>query len=136
VAAVELAFVPYDGMASVHELVAPLAADDVYTDAERRHCAARQSLERWAGRLAAKRAVLACLGEPALSPLEVEVVPGPHEGEALPHLCELGHRPVVRLSGSAAAAATRLGIADVELSISHADGMAVALARRVPAPQS
>ncbi|HZQ27696.1 MAG TPA: hypothetical protein VFA94_08355 [Acidimicrobiales bacterium] len=130
----ELAFVPYEGVDSVEDLVAPLTAAEVFTEAERRHCAARPSLERWAGRLAAKRAVLASLGDRAAPLREVEVIPGPHEGEALPHLCALGHRPVVRLSGSAAATAARLHVAGVELSISHGDGMAVALA--VGRPQS
>jgi phosphopantetheinyl transferase (holo-ACP synthase) len=128
-----LAFVPYADVPSVDDLVAPLNCDDVFTAAERRHCTARASLERWAGRLAAKRAVLACLGlDGHLA--EVEVVPGPHEGQALPHLCERGHRPVVRLSGAAEAARLRLGLDGVELSISHADGLAAAVAVPVTGP--
>ena len=131
-----VAFVPFARVGSVDALVAPAAVDAVFTEAERRHCAASSSLARWAGRLAAKRAVLDVLGLDGLDGLDpshavlrdVEVVPGGHEGQALPHLCELGHRPVARLSGAAQEACARLGVSGVDVSISHDGGLAVALA--------
>jgi holo-[acyl-carrier protein] synthase len=124
-----LAFVPYGDIHSLDDLVAPARPDDVFTAAERRHCAASSSLARWAGRLAAKRAVLQCLGlSPDTDHRDVEVVPGPHEGQALPHLCALGHRPVAHLHGAAADACGVLGLSGVDLSISHDGGLAVALA--------
>jgi holo-[acyl-carrier protein] synthase len=124
-----LAYVSYGDVGSLDDLPAPLAPDDVFTAAERRYCAASSTLARWAGRLAAKRAVLDALdGPPGASLLDVEVLPGPHEGQAVPHLCELGHRPVAHLGGAARDACERLGWLGVDVSISHDGGLAVAIA--------
>lgn len=132
-----LAFVEYDREMSPADLVAPAAVEDVFTVAERVHCSERRSLDRWAGRLAAKRAVLDCLGidEPA-SLADVEVVPGPHEGQQLPHLCAFGHRPVVRLAGAVEEARLDAGVECVALSISHAGGVAVAFAVACVGPRA
>lgn len=91
----------------------------VFTDEERRYCRERaRPAEHFAGRFAAKEATLKALGVPeGLSWHEMEIVPaaGPST------------RPEVRLSGVAAEAARRLGVARLHVSITHAGGQATAV---------
>ncbi len=88
----------------------------VYTQAELRYCRGRA--ENLAGRFAAKEAVSKALGTGIrrLSWQDIEVDRGP-----------MG-RPVVRLSGRAGEWARRLSIVDVQVTISHSRGLAVACA--------
>ena len=89
----------------------------VFTAGERRYAgAARPAAERLAGRFAAKEAVMKALGLgwPRMAWRDIEI-----EGDAL-------GRPVVRLSGGAAAAAARLGVQAWFVSISHTRDLAVA----------
>ena len=84
----------------------------VFTDAERRHAKGRgaSASQFYAGRFAAKEAVLKALGTGYAKGLafhEVEILPGP-DGE-----------PRVTLHGVARIRAAALGIATVLVSISH-----------------
>ncbi len=88
----------------------------VFTAGERAFCDARADRPaRYAARFAAKEAALKALGVPAgLRFTEVEVV----RAEGAPSLF---------LAGNAAAAARRLGVARLHLTISHDGGMAAAV---------
>jgi holo-[acyl-carrier protein] synthase len=89
----------------------------VFTDAERAYCNGRGKRgQHFAARFAAKEATLKALGvPPGLSWHEMEIVSGP------------GGKPELRLSGEAAAAATRLGVARALVSLTHTDGHAAAV---------
>ena len=91
----------------------------VYTPAERASCRRKaNALLYWAGRFAAKEAVLKALGVGLNGAgfKEVEV------------LHDAGGRPVVVLKGRAAVAARVLNVSRVLLTISHDTGTAVAFA--------
>lgn len=86
-----------------------------FTAGERRYCDARQDRAgRYAARFAAKEAAVKALGAPAgvvWGDLEVERADG---------------APVLRLGGAARAAADRLGVARVLLTLTHDAGVAAA----------
>jgi holo-[acyl-carrier protein] synthase len=88
----------------------------VFTPAERAYCEARvDRASRYAARFAAKEAALKALGVPAgLRFHELEVV----RAEGAPSLV---------LSGAAAEAAKRLGVARLHLTITHDGGTAAAV---------
>ena len=88
----------------------------LFTDAERAYCRARaNSGQHFAARFAAKEALLKALGVPeGLRWHELEVVN------------DAGGAPSFRLTGNAAAAATRAGIRKLHLSLTHADDSAMA----------
>jgi holo-[acyl-carrier protein] synthase len=88
----------------------------LFTDGERAYCRARaKAAQHFAARFAAKEALLKALGVPeGLRWHELEVV---NDGDGAPSF---------RLSGNAAAAATRLGVRKLHLSITHADDSAMA----------
>ena len=100
----------------------------LFTDAEIDYCRARRNWhEHMAARFAAKEAVLKALGTglgPGMRWTDVEVVN------------EENGRPLVRLSGEVAAFAERRGVLQVELSISHTSGLALAQALAVHAHDS
>ena len=86
--------------------------DRVFTDAERAHAQDRgaSASQFYAGRFAAKEAVLKALGTGYAKGLafhEVEILPGP-DGD-----------PRVTLHGAARARAAQLGLATILVSISH-----------------
>jgi len=120
----ELVRVVHEGLRDPAELVAPLGLRDVFAPAEMRHCGGHAGVERWAGRLAAKRAVLAALGNPRLPLSQLEIVPQAARCFS-PARCARGHRPVVRPGG--AAASLLLHDMPVQLSISHTARAAVAV---------
>jgi holo-[acyl-carrier protein] synthase len=95
----------------------------VYTAREIAYCHAHKAfIERFAGRWAAKEAILKALGtgwQRGISWRDVEVRNEP-DG-----------RPVVRLGGAASARARQLQIADILVSISHCRSFAVAYALAV-----
>jgi holo-[acyl-carrier protein] synthase len=95
----------------------------LFTEAEIDYCRARRNWhEHMAARFAAKEAVLKALGTglgPGMRWTDVEVVN------------EENGRPVVRLSGEVAAFAAREGVHELELSISHTSGLALAQALAV-----
>ncbi len=95
----------------------------VFTPGERAYCDARVDRPtRYAARFAAKEAALKALGVPAgLRFQELEVVRG--EGA-----------PALVLSGAAAEAARRLGVARLHLSITHDGGTAAAVVVAEGAP--
>ena len=98
----------------------------VYTEREVRYCQARKrAVEHFAGRWAAKEAILKCLGSgwrKGLCWTDIEVRNDP------------SGRPVVLLCGAAKESAQQLRIGTIQLSISHcrAYAMAYALAVRYP----
>lgn len=95
----------------------------VYTADERAYCETKkQSAQHWAGRWAAKEAVLKALGtgwSQGIAWIDVEVRTSP-EG-----------KPSIRLYGGAKNRAESLGVTDVLISISHCDAYAVAFAQAV-----
>jgi holo-[acyl-carrier protein] synthase len=92
----------------------------VFTARELAYCAAgRRRHEHLAGRLAAKEAVLKALGtglSRGLDWSDVEVV------------SSASGRPQIKLHGSALAWADSHGVSEVEISLSHSSGLAVATA--------
>jgi holo-[acyl-carrier protein] synthase len=92
----------------------------VYTDREIRYCNARKrSIEHFAGRWAAKEAILKALGtgwRRGLSWTDVEVRNEP------------GGKPVVHLGGAAKDLAQSLRVSDILISLSHSRAYATAYA--------
>jgi holo-[acyl-carrier protein] synthase len=97
-----------------------LFIDRVYTPEETRYCRNRkQATQHFAGRWAAKEAVLKALGtgwRRGITWHDVEVRSEP------------GGQPVIVLTGGAREVARQLGIAQVHISISHSRSHAVAFA--------
>lgn len=95
----------------------------VFTSREITYCQMhKHRVERFAGRFAAKEAILKCLGtgwQKGISWLDVEV----HN--------EAGGRPVVSLGGEAREHAVRLRISDIHISILHCREYATAYALAV-----
>ncbi|MBB5801837.1 holo-[acyl-carrier protein] synthase [Saccharothrix ecbatanensis] len=98
----------------------PQAEADIFTERERAYCSAkRHPYPHFACRFAGKEAVLKALGTglgPHMRWTDVEIVNAP-----------LG-RPGATLSGAVRAAADRLGMSTMELSLSHSGGFAIAQA--------
>ena len=95
----------------------PRLAERLFTEAEREYAASRaRPGQHLAARFCAKEAVAKALGLEAWSFRDVEVLSG-------------DPRPLVRLSGAAAARAGELGL-DVDVSLTHSrrDAAAVAIA--------
>jgi holo-[acyl-carrier protein] synthase len=92
----------------------------VFTPAEISYCQShKQMIERFAGRFAAKEAILKTLGtgwRHGLSWLEMEIIN------------QKSGRPVVGLAGAAREQAERLGIGSIQISISHCRTHATAFA--------
>ena len=86
----------------------------IYTDAEAAYCRGRAP--QLASRFAAKEAVMKLLGTGVRGVRwrDIEVVRG------------RGQAPHIRLSGTAAARAERIGLTDIALSLSHSREFAVA----------
>lgn len=99
----------------------PAAEERLFTADERTYCRGyAAAAERFAARVAAKEAVGKALGTGIISWQEIEVVGG--------------GRPLVRLRGRTAEAARHLGVARVDLSLTHTAGQAAAVALAVPGP--
>ena len=100
--AVALACVDTRGAVAVADLLDGAPVDAVFSAEERRHCGPLDAVPRWAGRLAAKRAVLALAGATAAAGADapalrsVEVVARPEGRCSDPELCRAGHRPLAR----------------------------------------
>ncbi len=88
----------------------------VYTEAEREYCESRANpLQSYAGRFAAKEAVGKALGCGVhFTWREIEVVGRP--------------KPTVTLSGRTAAFAERLGVVEIDVSLTHSRELAAAVA--------
>ena len=102
----------------------------VYTPREIRYCQARKhAIEHFAGRWAAKEAILKAMGtgwSQGITWTDIEVRPGE------------GGRPQVMVCGMAREVARERGIGEILISISHcrtyATAYAMALARKAPLP--
>ncbi len=98
----------------------------VYTEREIRACnATKRTTENFAGRWAAKEAVLKAIGGADAGPVswtEIEIRGGP------------GGQPQVLLCGATRELARRLRVADVYLSVAHCRAYATAYALAVRAP--
>jgi holo-[acyl-carrier protein] synthase len=96
----------------------------VFTETEMRYCQYRKNAaEHFAGRWAAKEAVLKALGTgwaSGISWTDAEII------------SELSGKPAVVLHGGAADVAARQGIAEIIISISHCKKYAVATAVTLP----
>ena len=97
-----------------------LFIDRVYTPTEIEYCSGRKSsVQHFAGRWAAKEAILKSLGTgwaKGISWTDIEVVN------------EMGGRPKVRIGGGAREICEQKGITDVLISISHTESYATAYA--------
>jgi holo-[acyl-carrier protein] synthase len=103
------------------------ALDELFTEREQAHWRKkRQRYQHLAGRFAAKEAVLKAFGTGLRQRMrwtDVEIISG------------TGGRPEVRLHGEVAEQARKRGLEDLDLSISHAEGLAMAQALAVWAPE-
>ncbi|APU13227.1 MULTISPECIES: hypothetical protein [Actinoalloteichus] len=108
----------------------PVSIDEVFTRAERLRSGAGRTLEHWAGRLAAKYAVLRLLAvaETAEHLGQAEVLPQPSPMCAATAACLHGHPPRVRLSGDLARRAAERGGEQIRVSISHTRDTALSVA--------
>ena len=90
----------------------------ILTPKEGEYCAGVRMIERVAGRVAAKEAVMKVIGEgwPAVSWTDIEVLPG------------ASGRPVVSLSGRAREFAAAAGLDALDVSITHDGDLAIAAA--------
>ena len=120
---------PFCGVRDPAALVAPLPLEAVFTHAERMRSGRGRTVQHWAGRLAAKYAVVRLLGEdedPSAGRLcEVEILPRPSAICDRTAACLHGHPPGVRLHGvlrDRVRPGTRVGV-----SISHDAGVALAV---------
>jgi holo-[acyl-carrier protein] synthase len=90
----------------------------VYTPREREYCEGfKNKFERYAGRFAAKEAVMKALGtgwSRGVRWVDVEVVR------------EKGGRPTIMLAGEASKVAERLGVKRIVMSITHTEAQALA----------
>ncbi|MEU9835641.1 phosphopantetheinyl transferase [Streptosporangium sp. NPDC048047] len=126
------AVVGYEGFTRPHELVGAMPLEEVFTPAERVRSADGRTLQHWAGRLAAKHAVLRLLGmRPTAERLgQVEVLPVPTPACRGDAACRDMHPPSVRLTGRLAGLdgpGTR-----IRVSLSHTSRRALAVALRTP----
>jgi holo-[acyl-carrier protein] synthase len=121
------AMVVHGGHRSPAELLAPSPLGEVFTPAEMRLCGSVRGLTRWAGRLAAKRAVVAAAGAPPWPLRDVELLVERSACYA-PHRCAQGHPPLVRLHGDAAGWWPDGVVVDVSISHTRRAAVAVALA--------
>jgi len=118
------------GVERVARLVSahPGAVDALFTPGEQAYCLRkRRRHEHLAGRFAGKEAVLKAVGTGLRRRMrwtEVEIVSG------------LAGRPQVRLHGEVAEQARRRGVRGLDISISHAEGLALAHAVAVCDPGS
>lgn len=115
-------------LTSPWQLVDPMPLETVFTRAERLRSGAGRTLQHWAGRLAAKYAVLRLLDVPATARHlgAVEVLPRPTPLCSRTAACLHGHPPGVRLSG---ALGTREGPdTRIRVSVSHTADLAFAVA--------
>jgi holo-[acyl-carrier protein] synthase len=124
------AVVGYAGLTRPQELVGAMPLEEVFTPAERVRSAGGRTLQHWAGRLAAKQAVLRLLGVPSTAERlgQVEVLPQPTPACRGDAGCLDGHPPAVRLTG-------RLAGLDgpgmsIRVSLSHTSQRALAVALR------
>jgi holo-[acyl-carrier protein] synthase len=105
------------------------AEASLFTSGEAEYCRRkRRCFDHFAARLAAKEAVLKAFGTGITQRIrwtDVEVV-----------VERPGGRPVVQLAGRAAAFGRRHGLRQLDLSLSHSGGMALAHALTVWAPES
>ncbi len=91
----------------------------IYTDREQEYCCrGKNCYERLAARWAGKEAVMKALGSGLSGFRWVDVQILPSQGGA----------PEVHLSGGAARRAERLGVVEVQLSLSHSKDVAIATA--------
>jgi holo-[acyl-carrier protein] synthase len=109
--------VPIARVAALLERHGARAEERLFSVGERADCHARaQPAQHYAARFAAKEAVLKALGAPSgLKWVEIEV-----------RSADTG-RPVLLLSGAAAAAATQRGVSAHHVSLTHAGGIAAAM---------
>lgn len=121
------AAVGYAGLTRPVELLGGMRVADVYTCAERVRSTAG-TLAHWAGRLAAKRAVLRLLGLPPTAAHlgQVEILPRPAPACRGDAACLDGHPPAVHLSGDPATRADPRR--RIRVSISHTRDQALAVA--------
>lgn len=110
---------PVADVADAVDRFGPRYLDRVYTPVEQ-EAGRRGGAASLAARFAAKEAVLKLIGEPDgvdLRSIETDTRQG---------------RPVVRLRGRAADLAATAGLGDIDVSLSHAAGLAMAVAVAVP----
>ncbi|WP_447001771.1 phosphopantetheinyl transferase [Saccharothrix isguenensis] len=124
------AAVVLDGLTAPRQLVWPMRLEEVYSREERLRSAAGRTLQHWAGRLAAKYAVLSLLGLPATAQHlgRVEVLPQPSAMCARTTACMHGHPPGVRLLDGLSEDADTVAGGRIGVSISHTADLAFAVA--------
>jgi phosphopantetheinyl transferase (holo-ACP synthase) len=122
------AVVAFRDLTAPWQLVEPMPLDTVFTRAERLRSGAGRTLQHWAGRLAAKYAVLRLLNVPetAESLGAVEILPRPTALCGRTAACLHGHPPGVRLFGELGA--HEAPDTRIRVSVSHTADLAFAVA--------
>jgi holo-[acyl-carrier protein] synthase len=115
---------PISEIAESIELFGERYLSRVFTPAERAQTAGPMSLERLAGRFAAKEAVLKVLQVSSTTAVPWQAIEVRTGRNGVPY---------VVLSGAAKAIAERQGISRVDISLSHDGGIAMAVAAAIPA---
>jgi holo-[acyl-carrier protein] synthase len=124
------AAVRFGGLTRPQQLIDGMDLHEVFTRGERIRSGAGRSIQHWAGRLAAKRAVLDLLGvtADAVHLGQVEVLPRPTALCDRSARCRHGHPPAVRLHSALIERVRHRGIEQIRLSITHAADTALAVA--------
>lgn len=125
-----VAMIDFGGMSTPEQMLGRMDPDRVFTRGERLRSRQGVTLQHWAGRLAAKQAVLRLIGVPVTEEwlYQAEVVPAPSPLCRSDHRCLHGHPPRVVLGPDLELAAMSEGCEAVTVSITHSDSTSLAVA--------
>lgn len=122
--------VEHGGVRSLEIMLGSMEPGRVFTRGERIRSGRGRTLQHWAGRLAAKQAVIRLIGVPATEEWmhQAEVAPAPTPLCRGDHRCFHGHPPALIMGPDLEIEAALAGVRDVALSITHTDTTALAVA--------
>lgn len=125
-----VAMIDFGGFHTPEQMLGRMDPDRVFTRVETLRSRQGVTLQHWAGRLAAKHAVLRLLGLPVTEEwlFQAEVVPSPSSLCRSDHRCLHGHPPRVVLGPDLELAVMADGCDAVVVSITHSDTTSLAVA--------
>ena len=133
-----IALIEHREYGSTEEMLGRMRIDEVFTREEQIRSGRGSSLQHWAGRLAAKQAVLRLIGVPTTASWmqQAQVLPAPTRNCEANHKCMHGHPPSVVFGPELELAAVLVGIRGAEVSITHTERTAMAIALAVTGDRS